>query len=218
MFKDLIPDGTQVNCQSNGYPRTIYWKAFIRYAYVGSINSKPYWHNTHKTMNNMTYIRATRNWRPWWRDVWIRRSESEILRPEMKESRQGHQQKASEICQRWKEACCFRHDENKRRKSMRPSFPAPETQTKSDGKNSSKGKSFADQRPSGKGSRSSCKDYITGKCTSPSCDSWHPPVCQNCKTELGRKCGEKCSFMQRGFCSQVNKRPNKNGGKGFVVF
>ena len=57
----------------------------------------------------------------------------------------------------------------------------------------SEGMSLRGRSPSGKRSRRPCKDYISGKCTNPSCDSWHPPVCQNFKTHSGCKFGESWS-------------------------
>ena len=74
-------------------------------------------------------------------------------------------------------ACSFCHDENKRGEAMQSSSLAPEPQTESDRKISSKGKPLGGPSPSGKRSRRPCKDYISGKCTTiPSCDSWHPLV------------------------------------------
>ena len=110
---------------------------------------------------------------------------------ESKESAINRKQKRK--CTRG-DACGFRHDENKRGKSTRSSSPAPEPQTQSDGKYSSKGKYLRGRSPSGKRLRRLCKDYISGKCTNSSCDSWHPPVCQSYKTESGCKFCEKFSL------------------------
>ena len=50
-----------------------------------------------------------------------------------------------------------------------------------------------------------------------SCDSWHPPVCQNYKSQSDCKFGEKCSFLHSKFDRHPNKRPKKGGGKGSVA-
>ena len=67
--------------------------------------------------------------------------------------------------------------------NARSSSRAPEPNTKSEGKNPTRGKSLRGWSPSGKTSRRPSEDYIHGTCTNPSCDSWHPPVSQNYKTE-----------------------------------
>ena len=89
------------------------------------------------------------------------------------------------------------------RRAHRLSYTEPETQN--DGKTSSQGNFLRGRSPSGKRNRRPCKDDITGKCTNPSCDSWHPAVCQNYKTESSCKFDEKCSFVHRVDC-----QPNTN--------
>ena len=51
------------------------------------------------------------------------------------------------------------------------------------------------------------------QCMNPSCDFWHPPVCQNCKTESG------CNWrkVNREVGSQPNTRQKKKDGKGSVA-
>ena len=39
------------------------------------------------------------------------------------------------------------------------------------------------------------KKILKGKCTDPSCDPWHPPVCLNYKSESGCKYGDRLSFQ-----------------------
>ena len=97
-------------------------------------------------------------------------------------------------------------------KSTRSSSPAPKPQTKSDGKNSPKENSLRGRSPSGKRSRRPCKDCIRGKCTNPSRDYRHPPVCQNHKTESGCRFVEKCAFMHGEVDRQPCKRPNNGEG------
>ena len=91
------------------------------------------------------------------------------------------------------------------------------SQTNNDGTNSLKRKPSRGSSPSGKRLGRPCKNYLDGNCTNPSCDSWHPPVCQNYNSQSGCKFGEKCSFLHRGADRQPNKRPKKGGGKGAVA-
>ena len=48
-------------CQSIRYPRAIFWNACKRCESVRLINSKPFWHETKKILNNIIHNRATRN-------------------------------------------------------------------------------------------------------------------------------------------------------------
>ena len=120
-------------------------------------------------------------------------------------------------------------------KSTRPSSLVPEPQTKSDGKFferkcSQRQKSFRKEiskssklnaprrsSPSRKRGQRPCINYLKRNCTNPSCDCWHPPVCQNYKTESGRRFGEKCVFWHTEVNSQPSKKPKKSGGKGSVA-
>ena len=51
----------------------------------------------------------------------------------------------------------------------------------------------------------------------PLCDSWHPPVCQNYKTQSGCRFGGKCSFLHREAERQPNRRTKNGGGKASVA-
>ena len=157
-----------------------------------------------------------------------RRSQPELLRPEMKESRQEHRRKAKGNLSALKgskenainakgqctkgDTCSFRHDENRRGKSTRPSTPAPEPQTKSDGKNSLEGKALRCRSASGMRYRRPCKHYISGNCLNPSCDSWHVPVCQNCRTESGCKLCESVLL-----CTEVGSERNLKNRRRVVA-
>ena len=92
-----------------------------------------------------------------------------------KKTGEYHQWEAKGQCTRG-EACNFCHDENERGKALQPSCPAPEPQTQSHGKISSKGKALRGRSPSGKRCRRPCKDYISEKCTNPRAMSWQPPL------------------------------------------
>ena len=47
-------------------------------------------------------------------------------------------------------------------------------------------------------------------CNNPSCNYWHPPVCQNCKSQTGCNYGNKC------YCRHVEagEKPSKKSKKG----
>ena len=83
------------------------------------------------------------------------------------------------------------------------------SKTKSGGKNSSKEKTLRGRSPSGMGSRRPCGDYLSGNCTNPSCNFWHPPECPTIfYSESGCKFGEKCVFrhQERLTVSQTRNR------------
>ena len=61
----------------------------------------------------------------------------------------------------------------KRGEVMRPSSPAPEPQTQSDGENFRKEKLFEAGVRLGRDLEDCAKTSVE-KCTNPSCDSWHP--------------------------------------------
>ena len=170
---DLIPSGTKFYCQSNGYPRKMFWKACIWCAHVGLSNSKPCWHHRNKILNNIVHNRATRNWRPW------RQKHKRKGKPVSVERKQGE-------CYQWKaKGQCTRGDahtfpprwerahphllQNRRREAMVKIL---------------RKESLKRQSPSGKRSRRPCTDYISGKCTNPSSD----PGTLYVKTESGCKC------------------------------
>ena len=58
------------------------------------------------------------------------------------------------------------------------------------------------------GVRDRAKTTAVEKCTTSSCDSWHPPVCQNYKAESGCKFGEQSALLctERLAVSQTNDR------------
>ena len=56
------------------------------------------------------------------------------------------------------------------------------------------GSGLRGQSPFGKGGRIACRNFLRRKCTNPSCNYGHPPVCLNYKSESGCKYGEKCRF------------------------
>ena len=50
----------------------------------------------------------------------------------------------------------------------------------------------------------------------PSCKFWHPPVCQNYKSEKGCLYGHKCHFRHVDAEGKPNRRSKKRGAKGSV--
>ena len=113
---------------------------------------------------------------------------------------------------------CFRHDDSERGKKTHSSSPALKPQTQNDRKGSLKGKSLRGRSPPGRRSQKACRHDFKGNCTNPSCDSWHPPACQNYKSESECEVCKTCVFMHKEVVSHPSKNAMKSGGKGSVVF
>ena len=62
-----------------------------------------------------------------------------------------------------------------------------------------------------------CKKIFQGKCTAPSCNLWHPPVCHNYKSEAGCKFGDHCLSRHTEADRQPSKKSKEGGGKGSVA-
>ena len=62
-----------------------------------------------------------------------------------------------------------------------------------------------------------CRNFTWRKCTYPSCNFWHPPVCLNFKSALGCTYGEKCLFRHVEAEGQPSKKSKKSGVKGSVA-
>ena len=90
-------------------------------------------------------------------------------------------------------------------------LPCSDTADTNDGRIPSKGKSSSGSSPSGRKNLKVCRHYIKGSCTNPSCDYWHPPVCQNYKSDSGCKFGDKCMIRHDETESQSSKR--RRGGE-----
>ena len=84
-------------------------------------------------------------------------------------------------------------------------------------RNASRTRSPRGKSPSGRMSRWACKDYLKGTWTNSSCKKWHPQECLFCKSENGRRFGEKFSYAHRQVEEQPSKRSKKNGDKSSVA-
>ena len=71
--------------------------------------------------------------------------------------------------------------------------------------------------PSGRMSRLPCKEYLKGTCTTPFCETWHPPERLFYKSENGCRFWEKCSHAHRQVDEQPSKMSQKNGDKSAVA-
>ena len=71
--------------------------------------------------------------------------------------------------------------------------------------------------PSGLKGRRPCKDFLKGKCSEPTCDLWHPPVCLNYKSESGCKYGDRCHFRHTEVDGQQSKKSKKGWWKRSVA-
>ena len=111
----------------------------------------------------------------------------------------------------------MRNDDRKRGKKTQSSSLAPRPQTLNDGRRFSKGSAPRGSTPSGRERQKAYRHYLRGNCTTPSCGYWHPPECQNYKTESGCKVGDKCLFRHAEGDSQPSQKPKKSGGKCSVA-
>ena len=68
----------------------------------------------------------------------------------------------------------------------------------------------------GKGARDRAENNLREIEANPSCYLWHPPVCQNYKSQSGCKYDDGCSFLHRE-ADQQPKRPRREVGKGNVA-
>ena len=129
-------------------------------------------------------------------------------------------------CYQWKakgqcskgDNCSFRHDGNKQRKWTPTSAPPSEPQPEKNGEKSSRRKSLRRRSLCEKLTRTTCRDYIKGKCTRPSCDSWHYPECQYHKKPSGCRFGDKCAVMHQQADGQTCNKPKQQSDEGAVAF
>ena len=112
--------------------------------------------------------------------------------------------------------CTFRHDINKRAKLTQPN-PSPNSFMQQNERKPSRTRSPRGKSPSGRTSRSPCKDYFRGTCNNSFCEKWHPPECLFYKTKSGCRFGEKCSFAHRQVDEQPTKRSKTKDDKSAVA-
>ena len=112
--------------------------------------------------------------------------------------------------------CSFRHDMNKRGKSL-PSNPSQNSFMQQSERKPSRTRSPRGKSPSGRMSRWPCKDYLKGTCNNSSCKRWHPPECLFYKSKNGCRFGEKCSFAHRQVDTQPTKWSKSNNDKSAVA-
>ena len=65
--------------------------------------------------------------------------------------------------------------------------------------------------------RIACRNFLRRKCTNPSCNLWHPPLCVSHKSGSGCTNGEKCHFRHVEAEGKTSKRAKKGGAKGSVA-
>ena len=93
---------------------------------------------------------------------------------------------------------------------------APRAPTQTDGRKPDTGGGPRGESPSGLKGKRVCKNFVEGKCTEPSCDLWHRPVCLNYKSESGCIYGDDRQFRNTEAGGQPNKKSKKSGGSGSV--
>ena len=114
------------------------------------------------------------------------------------------------------DSCGFRRGSDRGQRAQ-SSSPAPKAQTQIDGRKSSKGTGSRGESLSGRKGQKAGKHHLKGTCSNSSCNSWHPPVCQNCKSVSGCKLGDKCLFRHTEVDGQPSTKSKKSGGKGSVA-
>ena len=120
-------------------------------------------------------------------------------------------------------SCSFSHHtqasgnsvERQRRKgrSSSPASHSKAKQTDGEGQKSSTGSGKKEENSLDK-SEIPCRFKF---CKNPSCKFWHPPVCQNYKSEKGCVYGNKCHFRNDEAEGKPNRRSKKGGAKGPVA-
>ena len=132
-----------------------------------------------------------------------------------------------EECFQWKvnrqcakgDSCRFTHDSlsGNRYKSQkgqgRSSSLVPDVKAKTDGQKPFKRSGSRGQSPWEARSRFRCPNK---SCEDPSCNCWHPPVCQNYKSETGCNYGRKCRFRHVE-AEKPSTKAKKGGAKGSVA-
>ena len=121
-------------------------------------------------------------------------------------------------CYQWKvigqcstgDSCSFSHDQAPGngcgQRQEEPSFsPAPKANAQTDDNIPSKSSGYRGKTPSGTRGRNPCRDFLKGKCTNPSCNYWHPPVCLNYMSERRCSHGKKCRFRHVEIDGQQEK-------------
>ena len=132
-----------------------------------------------------------------------------------------NQWKATGQCSR-EDSCNFSHGSYRGHKAQSSSL-APKAQTQIDGRKPTKGFGLRGEIPSGRKGQTACKKHLKGKCTNPSCDYWHPPVCQNYKSVSGCEFGGQYLFRHTGHFKhtetggQPSKKSKKSDGEGSVA-
>ena len=129
-------------------------------------------------------------------------------------------------CYRWKaigqcsegDSCSFSHDRASgnrcdQRQEGQSSCPAPKAKAQTDGKIPSRSSGRRGESPSGTRQKIPCRNFLRSKCTCPSCNFWHPPVCLNYKSESGCTYGEKCRFRHVDVDGKPSKKSKKSGVK-----
>ena len=107
-----------------------------------------------------------------------------------------------------REPCSFNHGSYPDQGAQSPSSNS-RTPIQTDGQKPKINDSPRGASPSGLKRRKPCKDFLKGKCTEPSCDLWHPPVCMNYQSESGCNYGDRCHFRETEAGGQPSKSQNK---------
>ena len=134
-------------------------------------------------------------------------------------------------CFQWKahgqfskgDSCSFSHDKlvqrdlyGGQRRKGRSSSPAPNSKAKTDEGEEKFSKTSGNREESSSDKRSEIPCRYK-KWKKKSCEYWHPPVCQNYKSETGCKYGRTCFFRHVEAEEKPSKKSKKGGAKGSVA-
>ena len=132
-----------------------------------------------------------------------------------KKSGEFWQWKANGQCSRG-DSCSFRHGSDRGQRVQRSSL-APKAQTQVDGRMPSKALAPGEKVLVQGKVRKRAKITSSELVRNPSCDYWHPPVCQNYMSVSGCKFGDKCLLRQTEADGQPSRKSKNSGGKGSVA-
>ena len=84
IFRNSIQDGTKFYYPCQRFLPLISWKVCWNWEYVSPLNSKLYWNCIIWRFIRRYKCRIIKNWRPWWKGVWIRNFDCENLTPDVR--------------------------------------------------------------------------------------------------------------------------------------
>ena len=209
IFRIFRPDGTKFDCQQVKFLMTRFTKASSRCEYESLTNSKQYCKMNEQEINRNQSKPSYHKL-----NIMVKRQEDQLIRTRSFQARNERIERIGEDSKKGKnvsverksgecfqckterqctkgDACSFRHDDSSGESKRNRPLLLQGGRYKITEENCRKG-SLPEAVIHLKGDiKKACTKYFNGNCTYPSCDSWHPPACQNHKSESGCRFGEK---------------------------